>query len=171
MISRISSKETEVNLAFCVIQKFLQQTSKFPLSIQMCNVNGITSENINCPKVWGKVCFCPARSLLSCSNKASQLLFGFWCYYKSGHGRVEKACPWSIIKASILPERSSSLCLNTWIRWKRNSWSGSTKATTVSKWVTPHPWKAPRFWRLTAFRVGVWHKEMTATLHSAKLGE
>ena len=26
MISRISSKETEVNLAFCVIQKFLQQT-------------------------------------------------------------------------------------------------------------------------------------------------
>lgn len=30
MISRISSKETEVNLAFCVIQKFLQQTSKFP---------------------------------------------------------------------------------------------------------------------------------------------
>ena len=51
MISRISSKETEVNLAFCVIQKFLQQMSKFPLSIQMCNVNGITSENINCPKV------------------------------------------------------------------------------------------------------------------------
>lgn len=29
MISRISSKGTEVNLAFCVIQKFLQQTSKF----------------------------------------------------------------------------------------------------------------------------------------------
>lgn len=23
----------------------------------------------------------------------------------------------------------------------------------------------------TAFRVGVWHKEMTATIHSAKLGE
>ena len=31
MISRISSKETEVNLSFCVIQKFLQQTSKFPI--------------------------------------------------------------------------------------------------------------------------------------------
>ena len=25
----------------------------------------------------------------------------------------KKACPWSIIKVSILPERSSSLCLNT----------------------------------------------------------
>ena len=29
--SSVSLKETEVNLAFCVIQKFLQQTSKFPI--------------------------------------------------------------------------------------------------------------------------------------------